>query len=193
MSPSPNFNGNLGKRSLAPDNPKCPLSPTPRGFRGEGDLASNQTSFRENSPCNMATSVLSAVSISRRAAAFLPRARRCASRPAAAAFASQSQARFYSNDRSSSGSRLTERQPNAYDKWILTIYKKYPKGQVPDFVPVAVIEKSRNKARIHLNLIMAALTLMGAFLAATWGRRHQERGDSLTKMNMEWHEKQKGS
>ncbi|KAL1435988.1 hypothetical protein MTO96_010747 [Rhipicephalus appendiculatus] len=141
----------------------------------------------------MAASVVSAVSISQRAAAFLPYVRRCASRPAAAVFALQSKVRFHSDDRSSSANRLTEVQPNAYDKWILAIYKKYPKGEVPDLVPAAVIEKTRNKARIHLNLILAALTLIGAFLAATSGRRRHERGESLTQLNLEWHEKQKGS
>ncbi|KAL3204451.1 hypothetical protein MRX96_011463 [Rhipicephalus microplus] len=133
----------------------------------------------------MAASVLSAVSISQRAPAFLPCVRRSAPRPVAALFALQSKVRFYSG--------LTERQANAYDKWILAIYKKYPKGQVPDLVPVAVIEKTRNKARIHLNLILGAFTLIGAFAAATLGRRQRERGESLTQMNLDWHEKQKGS
>ncbi|XP_037577894.1 UPF0389 protein CG9231 [Dermacentor silvarum] len=141
----------------------------------------------------MAASVLFAVSISQRAATFLPCVRRCASRPAAALFALQSKVRFFSDDRASSASRLTERKTNAYDKWILALYKKYPKGQVPDFVPSGVLEKTRNKARIHLNLILAFLTLMGAFLAASSGRRRHERGDSIAKMNLEWHEKQKGS
>lgn len=141
----------------------------------------------------MAASVLSAVSISQQAAAFLPCVRRSASRPVAALFALQSKVRFYSGDRSASGNRLTERQANAYDKWILAIYKKYPKGQVPDLVPVAVIEKTRNKARIHLNLILGAFTLIGAFAAATLGRRRREQGESLTQMNLDWHEKQKGS
>ncbi|XP_075552839.1 protein FAM162B [Dermacentor variabilis] len=141
----------------------------------------------------MAASVVFAVSISQRAAAFLPCVRRCVSRPSAALFAPLSKVRFFSDDRSSSASRLTERKTGAYDKWILALYKRYPKGQVPDFVPSAIIEKTRNKARIHLNLILAFLTLMGAFLAASSGRRRQERGDSVTKMNLEWHEKQKGS
>uniref|UniRef100_G3MPE2 Uncharacterized protein n=1 Tax=Amblyomma maculatum TaxID=34609 RepID=G3MPE2_AMBMU len=114
------------------------------------------------------------------------------SRPATTNFARELKLRFVSQD-SSSTSRLTDRKTNAYDKWILAFYKKYPKGQVPDYAPSAVIEKTRNKARIHLNLIMGALTLFGAFLAASWGRRRHHQGESMTKMNLEWHESQKSS
>ncbi|KAH8021533.1 hypothetical protein HPB51_015929 [Rhipicephalus microplus] len=63
----------------------------------------------------------------------------------------------------------------------------------PTGTKVAVIEKTRNKARIHLNLILGAFTLIGAFAAATLGRRRREQGESLTQMNLDWHEKQKGS
>ncbi|CAN7989305.1 unnamed protein product [Ixodes hexagonus] len=86
---------------------------------------------------------------------------------------------------------LSDHRTNSYDKWILGLYKKYPRGAVPDFVPQATMEKTRNKARIHLNLILAALTLLGAAVFASWGRRDQRRGLSATKMNQDWHAAQK--
>lgn len=128
-----------------------------------------------------------------RASAFLPSVRSFVSKRSATAFTREANFRFLSDDRSSSSNRLSERPTTAYDKWILGLYKKYPKGAVPDFVPSAVIEKTRNKARIHLNLILSALTLMSAFFAASYGRRRHERGESVAQINMDWHESQKRS
>lgn len=128
-----------------------------------------------------------------RASAFLPSVRSFVSRPATTGFNRKANFRFLSDGPSSSSNRLSDRPTTAYDKWILGLYKKYPKGKVPDFVPSAVIEKTRNKARIHLNLILSALTLISAYLAASYGRRRHERGDSWAKMNQEWHESQKRS
>lgn len=88
---------------------------------------------------------------------------------------------------------LSDHRPNSYDKWILTFYKKYPKGAVPDFVPQATMEKARNKARIHLNLVLAALTLLGAAFFASWGRRDAKRGLTASKINQEWHAAQKSN
>ncbi|XP_077487295.1 UPF0389 protein CG9231 [Amblyomma americanum] len=134
----------------------------------------------------------SAVSVQRRATAFLLCVGRRSSRPVTTTFTREPIRRFLSQD-SSETSRLTDRRTNAYDKWILAFYKKYPKGQVPDFAPSSVIEKTRNKARIHLNLVIAALTLLGAYIAAAWGRRRHQRGESATKMNLDWHASQSSS
>lgn len=55
------------------------------------------------------------------------------------------------------------------------------------------MEKTRNKARIHLNLILAALTLFGAAVFASLGRRDAKRGLSVTKLNQDWHAAQKNN
>lgn len=55
------------------------------------------------------------------------------------------------------------------------------------------MEKARNKARIHLNLALAALTLLGAALFASWGRRDAKRGLTASKINQEWHAAQKSN
>uniref|UniRef100_A0A023FYM0 Uncharacterized protein n=1 Tax=Amblyomma parvum TaxID=251391 RepID=A0A023FYM0_AMBPA len=134
----------------------------------------------------------SVVSVQRRATSFLLCVGRRSSRPVTTTFAREPKLRFLSQD-SNETNRLTQSRTNAFDKWILALYRKYPKGQVPDFAPSSVIEKTRNKARIHLNLILAALTLFGAYIAASWGRRRQQRGESATQMNLDWHARQKSS
>lgn len=142
--------------------------------------------------CPLFKMAASVVSVARRAPVFLLCVGCRSSRSATTTFAREPKLRLLSQN-SSETSRLTDRKTNAYDKWILAFYKKYPKGQVPDFAPSSVVEKTRNKARIHLNLILSALTLLGAFIAATWGRRRQQQGEGLTKMNLEWHASQKSS
>lgn len=49
------------------------------------------------------------------------------------------------------------------------------------------MEKARNIMRIRLNLSIIALCLIGALLAAKSGKRAAERGESVTKNNLEWH------
>lgn len=99
--------------------------------------------------------------------------------------------RLFSNDETSKSTRLSDHRTNKYDKWILSFYKKYPKGEVPDYVPQATVEKARNKARIHLNLVFAALTFLGALTFAAWGRYERNHGRNAMTINKEWHAKQK--
>ncbi|XP_064473320.1 UPF0389 protein CG9231-like [Ornithodoros turicata] len=99
-------------------------------------------------------------------------------------------ARCYSQE-PPKGTDLTHHRTNAFEKVILVYYKKYPKGQVPDFVPQGVMEKTRNLFRIQLNIVLTILTLLAALGFARKGRSEAHRGESLMKMNLEWHEEER--
>lgn len=82
---------------------------------------------------------------------------------------------------------LTDHKPSALEKWLLVHYKRYPKGQVPDFVPQGQMEKVRNLARIQVNIGMCVATFFGALVAIYIGKRDRSQGTTLQKINMDWH------
>ena len=49
------------------------------------------------------------------------------------------------------------------------------------------MERCRNIVRIRVNLSLIVLCLMGAIAAMQSGKRAAERGESVTKANMDWH------
>jgi Protein of unknown function (DUF1075) len=49
------------------------------------------------------------------------------------------------------------------------------------------MEKTRNKIRIRLANIMMALTAVGCLLMIFSGKKAAERGDTVQKMNLDWH------
>lgn len=50
-----------------------------------------------------------------------------------------------------------------------------------------MMEKARNIIRIRVNLSIIAICLVGALLAARSGKKAAERGETLTKHNLQWH------
>ena len=49
------------------------------------------------------------------------------------------------------------------------------------------MEKSRNIIRIRTNLTIMVLVIFGSLIAAQSGKNAAEKGESLTKSNLEWH------
>ena len=71
---------------------------------------------------------------------------------------------------------------------LLVMFKKYnSKEEVPTYVNQDVVEKVRNKFRIRVANIMMLLTMIGCILMVISGKKAVEKGDSVMKMNQDWH------
>ncbi|GBN30144.1 hypothetical protein AVEN_122760-1 [Araneus ventricosus] len=69
--------------------------------------------------------------------------------------------------------------------------KKYPSvAEVPKYVTPDLMEKVRNKSRIKLNIIFCFITAFVCIVMVYRGKKAAERGESLRKMNIQWHEEQ---
>lgn len=67
--------------------------------------------------------------------------------------------------------------------------KKYKSlNDVPVYVSPSVMEKARNKMRIKVANWMILSTVFTCFVVIKFGKDSRERGDSLQKRNLEWHE-----
>lgn len=51
------------------------------------------------------------------------------------------------------------------------------------------IERARNKARIKVNLMMVAATLVACLVMIYSGKMARDAGESVVKMNQDWHKK----
>ncbi|XP_076308280.1 UPF0389 protein CG9231-like isoform X2 [Tachypleus tridentatus] len=90
----------------------------------------------------------------------------------------------------SSEHELTYHRPNSFEKRLLVWFRKYPSyGEVPDFVPQNVMERVRNKARIRMNIYFCILAAIGCFAMVVSGKKAHNRGESMRKINEEFHEK----
>ncbi|XP_076046276.1 UPF0389 protein CG9231 [Oratosquilla oratoria] len=85
---------------------------------------------------------------------------------------------------------MTDHKVNKLERYLLVWGGKYKSlDEVPNFVRQDTMERARNKARIKINLMMAAATLFGCGLMIWSGKRAQARGESVAKQNLEWHRK----
>ncbi|XP_013787263.1 UPF0389 protein CG9231-like [Limulus polyphemus] len=90
----------------------------------------------------------------------------------------------------SSEHELTYHRPNSFEKRLLVWFRKYPSYvEVPDFIPQNVMERVRNKARIRLNIYFCILAAIGCFAMVVSGKKAHNRGESMRKINEEFHEK----
>ncbi|XP_076373385.1 UPF0389 protein CG9231-like [Tachypleus tridentatus] len=90
----------------------------------------------------------------------------------------------------SDGHELTYHRPNSVEKRMLVWFRKYPSfSDVPDFVPQNVMERVRNKARIRLNIYFCVLAAIGCYAMILSGKRAHNRGESVRKMNEDFHER----
>lgn len=53
------------------------------------------------------------------------------------------------------------------------------------------LERARNKARIKINMMMCVATLLGCLAMVYSGKKSREAGESVVKMNLDWHRKVK--
>lgn len=54
-----------------------------------------------------------------------------------------------------------------------------------------VVERARNRMRIRIANIMMITTLIACLLVSISGRNARDRGESVTKANLEWHRLEK--
>lgn len=85
---------------------------------------------------------------------------------------------------------LRDHRINSFEKFLMVWGGKYKSlGEVPDFVSQDSLERARNKARIKINISMGVATLLGCLLMIWSGKKAQKEGQSVVKMNEEWHKK----
>jgi len=78
--------------------------------------------------------------------------------------------------------------PNSLEKRMLVWVGKYKTtDEVPSYVNQDVMEKARNRFRIRLANIMMAMTAIGCFIMVWSGKSAAERGETVQKMNLDWH------
>lgn len=62
-------------------------------------------------------------------------------------------------------------------------------AEVPAFVSQSTMERARNRMRIKVANYMMAATAIGCISMVYLGKQAAKRGETLGKINMEWHEK----
>lgn len=86
------------------------------------------------------------------------------------------------------GKGLTGHRTNKLDRFWLVWGGKYKKmSEVPMHVGQDTMEFYRNKARIKINIMMGIATLMGCLMMIWSGKLAASRGDSVVKMNEDFH------
>ncbi|EDW49796.1 UPF0389 protein CG9231 [Drosophila sechellia] len=89
---------------------------------------------------------------------------------------------------------IKNHEPNNLERRMLVWTGKYKsQSEIPNFVSQDVMERCRNKMRIRLANIMIALTAVGCAIMVYSGKQAAKQGESVTKMNLEWHKQFKES
>lgn len=90
------------------------------------------------------------------------------------------------NPAASIGSRT--HAPNNFEKRLLVFTKKYKStDEVPPLINQDVMERCRNQVRIKIANYMMLATAIGCIVMIMSGKRAQERGETVQKMNLDWH------
>lgn len=76
---------------------------------------------------------------------------------------------------------------NLEKKFLVWTGKYKTIADVPDSVSVDVIEKARNRIRIRAANYMIGLTIIGCVIFVISGKEAAKRGESVKKMNLDWH------
>ncbi|CAO1400816.1 unnamed protein product [Diamesa hyperborea] len=83
--------------------------------------------------------------------------------------------------------RNTHKVDNLERKMLVWTGKYKNADDVPSYVNQDVMEKTRNRIRIRLANIMMALTALGCIFMIFSGKSAAERGETVQKMNLDWH------
>lgn len=90
------------------------------------------------------------------------------------------------NSTANIGSRT--HKPDNFEKRLLVFTKKYKSvDDVPAYINQDVMERCRNQVRIKMANYMMLATVIGCIIMIISGKKAQERGDSVQKMNLDWH------
>ncbi|GAB6026721.1 hypothetical protein CHUAL_013228 [Chamberlinius hualienensis] len=83
---------------------------------------------------------------------------------------------------------VVKHKPNDLDKKILVWTKKYKSAdEVPDTVSRETMEQAKSRARIKLTTYVMVITTGFSFLMIWWGKHDAHKGESVHKMNLDWH------
>ncbi|XP_071955479.1 uncharacterized protein [Antedon mediterranea] len=86
------------------------------------------------------------------------------------------------------GFHLRATRPNKVDRWILVFMGRYKSDQdIPDFVSDTIINSTKNKFRIIVNIGMGVFALLGGVVMIYIGRKRMQAGESISGMNIERH------
>ncbi|XP_052872210.1 UPF0389 protein CG9231 [Anopheles cruzii] len=78
--------------------------------------------------------------------------------------------------------------PNNLEKRMLVFTKRYKSlDEVPSFVSQETMERVRNQVRIKIANYMMIATAIGCIIMVISGKQAQERGESVSQMNLDWH------
>lgn len=78
--------------------------------------------------------------------------------------------------------------PNKLERYLLVWTGRYKAlTDVPKTVTVEVMEKTRSRARIKISNYMMVATVLACIGVAYSGKKAAERGESVQKMNLDWH------
>ncbi|XP_055911878.1 UPF0389 protein CG9231 [Eupeodes corollae] len=78
--------------------------------------------------------------------------------------------------------------PDNWERRFLVWTGKYKSvEEVPSHVSFDEMERCRNRIRIRLANIMMGLTIIGCIVMIYSGKQAAKRGESVAKMNLDWH------
>ncbi|XP_018419179.1 PREDICTED: protein FAM162B [Nanorana parkeri] len=89
------------------------------------------------------------------------------------------------NTRGDANSNISRYKPNHFDKKILKWTGRFKsEADIPPSIPVEMLVRARNKARIKACYIMIAVTVVACFAVIVSGKRAAARHESLTSLNL---------
>ncbi|KAM3930900.1 protein FAM162B [Leptodactylus fuscus] len=87
-------------------------------------------------------------------------------------------------------SNIPRYTPNRFDKKILRWTGRYKsEDDIPSTIPLEMLARARNKARIQACYIMIAITVVACFAVIASGKKAAARHESLTSLNLAKKEK----
>ncbi|XP_071997824.1 protein FAM162B isoform X1 [Engystomops pustulosus] len=94
------------------------------------------------------------------------------------------------NTRDEIKSNIPRYTPNPFDKKILRWTGRYKSEEdIPPTIPLEMLVRARNKARIQACYIMIAITVVACFAVIASGKKAASRHESLTSLNLAKKEK----
>ncbi|XP_014244411.1 UPF0389 protein CG9231 [Cimex lectularius] len=80
--------------------------------------------------------------------------------------------------------------PSKFERRILVWTGRFKTDrEIPKEVSIELIEKAKSKARIKVANYMMLATVIACFYQIWSGKRALERGETVAKMNLDWHKK----
>ncbi|KAJ1152306.1 hypothetical protein NDU88_005081 [Pleurodeles waltl] len=80
---------------------------------------------------------------------------------------------------------LPRYRPSHFDKKVLLWTRRFKtEADIPDTIPIEMLDAARNKARIKACYLMIGLTLIACFAVVVSGKKAAARHESLTTLNL---------